>query len=194
MSQERSFSWNNFTVEVADKMVLQTQVNGSAYQYNSLLDNATSESTAFSTLLFPTIPSNLTTDATTLPFNFTDPDQYEPYRQFMVGSRYWVQKVLVPVVLLIGFLGNTVTILVLSRPRMRSSTNTYLTALAISDLLYLFSMFSLSLQHHPNMSHPSHWLYWNYCKYAYWITDASSEYISVLTRAPPSLCSGRCLH
>lgn len=101
--------------------------------------------------------------------------EYEPYRLFMVGSRYWVQKVLVPLLVLIGIIGNSVTILVLSRPRMRSSTNTYLTALAISDLLYLLSVFSLSLQHHPQMSHPKYWLYWHFCKYAYWITDASSE-------------------
>lgn len=103
--------------------------------------------------------------------------EYEPYHKFMVGSRHWVQRVFVPVVLLIGFLGNSVTILVLSRPRMRSSTNTYLTALATSDLLYLLSVFSLSLQHHPHMSHPRHWLYWHYCKYAYWIADASSEFL-----------------
>ncbi|KAF2364089.1 G protein-coupled receptor rhodopsin-like [Trinorchestia longiramus] len=104
-----------------------------------------------------------------------DEDYYEPYRRFMVDSRYWVQKVLVPAVMIVGFVGNTVTILVLSRPRMRSSTNTYLTALATSDLLYLLSVFTLSLRHHPNMEHPKHWVYWHYCKYAYWIADASSS-------------------
>ena len=108
------------------------------------------------------------------------PEDFEPYRQFMVGSRHWVQRVFVPVVLIIGLLGNTATILVLTRPRMRSSTNTYLTALSISDLLYLLSVFSLSLQHHPHMRDPKHWLYWYYCKYAYWIADASSKLINFL--------------
>ncbi|XP_037789424.1 FMRFamide receptor-like [Penaeus monodon] len=58
---------------------------------------------------------------------------------------------------------------------MRSSTNNYLTALAISDLLYLVFIFSLSIRHHPGMDHPHHWFYWHYFRYALWLTDATSS-------------------
>ncbi|XP_050738833.1 FMRFamide receptor-like isoform X2 [Eriocheir sinensis] len=97
------------------------------------------------------------------------------YAPFLAGSRYVVQRVLVPVVLVLGVVGNTVTIVVLTRRQMRSSTNSYLTALAISDLLYLVFIFSLSIRHHPGMNKPHHWIYWHYFRYALWLTDASSS-------------------
>ncbi|XP_068241477.1 uncharacterized protein [Palaemon carinicauda] len=95
------------------------------------------------------------------------------YETFMDDSRHWVQKVLVPLVMCFGVVGNSVSMVVLTRRKMRSSTNSYLTALAISDLLYLIFVFFLSLKHHPDMQHPSHWLYWHYVRYALWLTDAS---------------------
>ncbi|XP_063867806.1 FMRFamide receptor-like [Scylla paramamosain] len=100
---------------------------------------------------------------------------YAPYERFMDESRHWVQKVLVPLVMCVGVVGNSVSMVVLTRRKMRSSTNNYLTALAISDLLYLVFVFSLSLQHHPNIKHPRHWFYWQYFRYALWLTDASSS-------------------
>ncbi|KAK4288730.1 hypothetical protein Pmani_038260 [Petrolisthes manimaculis] len=98
------------------------------------------------------------------------------YSSFLTISRYVVQRVLVPIVLVVGVVGNTVTIVVLTRRQMRSSTNNYLTALAISDLLYLVFTFTLSLRHHPGMDQPHHWVYWHYFRYALWLTDASSKY------------------
>lgn len=97
--------------------------------------------------------------------------------RFMVESRHWVQRVLVPLVMCLGVVGNSVSMVVLTRRRMRTSTNNYLTALAISDLLYLVFVFSLSLQHHPDIKHPRHWFYWQYFRYGLWLTDASSKYI-----------------
>ncbi|XP_066979067.1 FMRFamide receptor-like [Macrobrachium rosenbergii] len=97
------------------------------------------------------------------------------YETFMDESRHWVQKVLVPLVMCVGVVGNSVSMVVLTRRKMRSSTNSYLTALAISDLLYLIFVFFLSLKHHPDMQHPRHWLYWQYVRYALWLTDASSS-------------------
>lgn len=102
--------------------------------------------------------------------------EMDEYAAFLAGSRYVVQRILVPVVLVLGVVGNTVTIVVLTRRQMRSSTNSYLTALAISDMLYLIFIFSLSIQHHPGMNRPHHWFYWHYFRYALWLTDASSEY------------------
>ncbi|KAK3850345.1 hypothetical protein Pcinc_042947, partial [Petrolisthes cinctipes] len=95
------------------------------------------------------------------------------YNKFMDESRHWVQRVLVPLVMCLGVVGNSVSMVVLTRRKMRSSTNNYLTALAISDLLYLVFVFSLSLQHHPDIKHPRHWFYWQYVRYAFWLTDAS---------------------
>lgn len=42
---------------------------------------------------------------------------------FRDSSRFWVQRVLVPIVVIIGVLGNAVTIYILTRRPMRSSTN-----------------------------------------------------------------------
>jgi len=52
-------------------------------------------------------------------------------------TRFVVQKIVVPLVVTFGVLGNVVTVAVLTRPWMKSSTNCYLTALAVYDLLYL---------------------------------------------------------
>lgn len=59
-----------------------------------------------------------------------------------------VQKILFPIVVLFGCFGNTITIVVLTRPWMKSSTNYYLTILAIYDVLYLIFAFSMSFQHY----------------------------------------------
>ncbi|XP_045139070.1 FMRFamide receptor-like isoform X2 [Portunus trituberculatus] len=109
--------------------------------------------------------------------NLTDdgPEEVHEYAPFLALSRFVVQRVLVPLVLVVGVVGNSVTIIVLTRRQMRSSTNFYLTALAISDLLYLVFIFSLSIRHHPGMNQPHHWLYWHYFRYALWLTDASSS-------------------
>lgn len=103
-------------------------------------------------------------------------DSYANYERFMDESRHWVQRVMVPLVMCVGVVGNSVSMVVLTRRKMRSSTNSYLTALAISDLLYLVFVFSLSLKHHPDIKHPRHWFYWQYFRYALWLTDASSKY------------------
>ncbi|XP_064596780.1 FMRFamide receptor-like [Liolophura sinensis] len=58
-------------------------------------------------------------------------------------TRFYVQKIFVPIVVTVGILGNICNIVVLSHPRMTSSTNVYLTILAACDMLYL--VFSLTL-------------------------------------------------
>ncbi|XP_042212463.1 FMRFamide receptor-like [Homarus americanus] len=105
----------------------------------------------------------------------TTSSNYASYERFMDESRHWVQRVLVPLVMCVGLVGNAVSMVVLTRRKMRSSTNNYLTALAISDLLYLVFVFSLSLQHHPDIKQPRHWFYWQYFRYGLWLTDASSS-------------------
>ncbi|ODM94193.1 FMRFamide receptor, partial [Orchesella cincta] len=85
-------------------------------------------------------------------------------------SRFWVQFVLVPIVVIVGILGNTITIYILTRKSMHSSTNVYLTALAISDLFYLLFSFSMSWRHFTSINR--FWLYWRYTPVGLWITDA----------------------
>ena len=59
-------------------------------------------------------------------------------------TRLIVQHILVPIIVSGGVIGNVFNIIVLRNRKMRSSTNVYLTALAICDTLYLIFMFVLS--------------------------------------------------
>ncbi|KAL8572864.1 hypothetical protein ACOMHN_011113 [Nucella lapillus] len=64
--------------------------------------------------------------------------------------RYVVQKVCVPVVVLLGVVGNILNMMVLTRRSMMNSTNCYLTALAAFDTLYLVFSLTLSFQHYDS--------------------------------------------
>lgn len=55
---------------------------------------------------------------------------------------------------------------------MRCSTNIYLTALAVADIVNLFCAFVLSLQHYPSFKH-GHVLYWSAFGLSNWFHDAS---------------------
>lgn len=96
--------------------------------------------------------------------------------------RFCFQKILVPCAVIIGFLGNSVSVLVLTRKRMRCSTNIYLTALAIADIIYLSMVLILSFQHYKSINHPRYELYWRTYGLLHWICDAAaytSIYITV---------------
>lgn len=83
-----------------------------------------------------------------------------------------------PSIMLIGSVGNGITIIIMTRRRMRSSTNNYLAALAIFDMLYLIFTFILSLSHYPNIKDPSNIVYWELRPFALWIADGCA-YTSV---------------
>ena len=99
-------------------------------------------------------------------------------------SRDGIDQVLLPIIGTIGLFGNVVTIVVLTRRGMRSSTNTYLTALAIADFIYLVCVFWLSLKHYrdqdlTNMSSTAMAFYAFYAytwPYSLWLTDATSKH------------------
>ena len=91
------------------------------------------------------------------------------------GTRFWVQRVLVPIIMIIGIIGNSITMIIMTRRRMRSSTNWYLAALAIFDMIYLIFTFILSLKHYPNAHSIDYYLYWNLFPYFTMIADASSN-------------------
>lgn len=69
-------------------------------------------------------------------------------------------------------------IVVLTRRGMRSSTNAYLTALAIADLVYLLCVFWLSLRHYPHIKEDlslSNFYAYTW-PYSLWLTDATSKF------------------
>ncbi|CAH0393921.1 unnamed protein product [Bemisia tabaci] len=108
-----------------------------------------------------------------LPANLTV-CSHEEEHWFRDNSRQIIQRFLVPFVVAVGVMGNLITILVLTRRRMSSSTNNYLSALAVADLLYLLFHFTLSLKHYPGMSAPDKIIYWTYRPYVLWLTDATN--------------------
>lgn len=62
---------------------------------------------------------------------------------------------------------------------MRCSTNIYLTALAIADIINLFCAFILSLQHYPGFKF-GHVLYWSAFALSNWFHDASRMYFYLI--------------
>ncbi|XP_017074826.1 uncharacterized protein LOC108110320 [Drosophila eugracilis] len=95
----------------------------------------------------------------------------------MAEVRHVVQRILVPCVFVIGLLGNSVSIYVLTRKRMRCTTNIYLTALAITDIAYLTCQLILSLQHYDYTKFHVE-IYWQLYGYFVWLCD-SFGYISI---------------
>jgi hypothetical protein len=97
------------------------------------------------------------------------------YLEFRDQSRFWIQRVLVPIISLIGVIGNSITIVIMTRRRMRSSTNSYLAALATYDMLYLIFTFVLSLSHYPNANDIKYYYYWLLWPITLFICDVSSN-------------------
>ncbi|XP_034671940.1 uncharacterized protein LOC117903705 [Drosophila subobscura] len=95
----------------------------------------------------------------------------------MAEVRHVVQRILVPCVFVIGLLGNSVSIYVLTRKRMRCTTNIYLTALAITDIAYLTFQLILTLQHYEYIKYHCE-IYWQLYGYFVWLCDVSA-YISI---------------
>lgn len=60
---------------------------------------------------------------------------------------------------------------------MRSSTNVYLTALAIADIIHLLFVLLLSFQHYPNIHDRKYELYWRFFGLTHWLCDAASKLI-----------------
>ena len=82
----------------------------------------------------------------------TAADDLDDLQRQLAVTRLIVQKVLIPSVVLFGVSGNLVNVAVLTRRSMKSSTNSYLTALAVSDILYLVFALTMTLMHYPGVS------------------------------------------
>ncbi|XP_076334895.1 FMRFamide receptor-like [Tachypleus tridentatus] len=110
--------------------------------------------------------------------NVTIPKMADPslvYVRFRDLSRFWIQRVFVPIISFIGIVGNLLTIVIMTRRQMRSSTNNYLAALAVFDMLYLFCIFILSIAHYPGLTDPHYINYWRLWPFALLLTDACSN-------------------
>ena len=68
---------------------------------------------------------------------------------------------------------------------MRTSTNAYLTALAVADLIYLICVLWLSLRHYPNINEDPIWsfIYAHVWPYTVWLADATSKKIILLNNS-----------
>ncbi|OQR68844.1 FMRFamide receptor-like [Tropilaelaps mercedesae] len=73
--------------------------------------------------------------------------------------RFVFQRLLVPIVALIGIIFNSLTMVIMTRRRMRSSTNNYLAALATADCLYLICTIYFSLRHRFGETDPCYNFY-----------------------------------
>lgn len=99
----------------------------------------------------------------------------EEYISFRNQTRFWIQRVLVPIITVIGVLGNSITIMIMSRRRMRSSTNHYLAALGVVDMLYLIFSFILSLSHYPDFHDIKYYSYWMFRPFILMLVDTCSN-------------------
>ncbi|XP_071144483.1 FMRFamide receptor-like [Mytilus edulis] len=79
--------------------------------------------------------------------NFSVPINTHEISFALEWTRFVADRILIPVIVILGIAGNSCNIAVLSRPKMRTSTNVYLTNLAVFDMLYLVFMLTLSMIH-----------------------------------------------
>ncbi|XP_041361116.1 FMRFamide receptor-like [Gigantopelta aegis] len=89
--------------------------------------------------------------AITVPAAPSQPSNDTITPQALVLTRFVVQTILVPIVVTIGLLGNVLNIVVLSHPKMRTSTNVYIMVLALADTFYLVFSFALSFARCSNL-------------------------------------------
>lgn len=86
-------------------------------------------------------------------------DVNESPDETLQNVRFVFQQLLVPIVALIGIVFNSLTMIIMTRRRMRSSTNNYLAALATADCLYLICTIYFSLRHQFGETEPRYNFY-----------------------------------
>ncbi|KAK2140578.1 hypothetical protein LSH36_1301g00001 [Paralvinella palmiformis] len=78
----------------------------------------------------------------------------DPHAEFYRWSQFVTGVILYPIVIVIGLTGNTLTLIVLRHRKMLTSTNVFLAALAVSDIVKLLNdtlyfLVSILLRRHP---------------------------------------------
>ena len=86
---------------------------------------------------------------------------------------FWINGIVTNVVVVLGLIGNTLTIIVLTRRAMRSSTNFYLCALAVWDAVVLiWTALLTGLQAVPALSYYTAHFYAYVVSYGRYIPNA----------------------
>ena len=111
--------------------------------------------------------------AATAMLNGTEPDGALSLAAELATTRFVVQRVLMPIVIVFGVVANAINIAVLTRRSMKSSTNHYLSALAVYDVLYLTLVLVIILRHYAAVSSSS-W-YSRYWPHAMWLSNTCSN-------------------
>ncbi|XP_041362081.1 FMRFamide receptor-like [Gigantopelta aegis] len=94
-------------------------------------------------------------------------------------TRFVIQKVMVPIVVCLGVVGNVTNMAILTRRCMKSSMNSYMTALAAVDILYLVFSLTLSFVHYQSFSENQVYMHW--FLYGRVFTDMSANVSVLLT-------------
>ena len=105
--------------------------------------------------------------------NGSEVDSPVPLAAELATTRFVVQRVLMPIVIALGIVANMINIAVLTRRSMKSSTNHYLSALAVYDVLYLALVFVIILRHYAVVA-SSAW-YTRYWLYVMWLSNTCSN-------------------
>jgi nociceptin receptor len=71
--------------------------------------------------------------------NESAPHEHEAYEEFYETAQFITGLILYPVICIPGLLGNLLTLIVLSDRSMRTSTNAFLSALAVADTIKLLN-------------------------------------------------------
>ncbi len=96
------------------------------------------------------------------------PDITEEQEMYLKRLSFWVYAVLTNIVIVLGLIGNMLTILILTQRAMRSSTNFYLCALAVWDsILLICTILLLSLNSIPNFESYGLYVYSYVVSYIY---------------------------
>ncbi|CAH8636428.1 unnamed protein product [Schistosoma rodhaini] len=120
------------------------------YLFNQHHPNTISTTTTTPTTTNTTNPTTNTTYIIPIPLSNHDNDINIEYLDNILNiMRLICGKILTPILCMIGILSNIINIIILTREWMNSSTNIYLTAVSICDLLYLLFTYLFSLWLYP---------------------------------------------
>ena len=123
--------------------------------------------------------------ASSIKDNALSPPLYsEDYKEFFLRARFITGLVFYPIICVFGMTGNVMSIIVMSQKQMRSSTNTYLFALAISDLIklmcdFLYFMVILLFQINPVTGNRAYGCLYPYAHYIFKTSLCISAWLTV---------------
>lgn len=117
------------------------------------------------------------------------PDRVKnPHEAVYLQLQFITGLILYPILCLLGLTGNLLSVAVLSHKKMRSSTNTYLIALAISDSIKLLNdslyFFTILFMHfHPTTGNKMYGYLYPYAHYIFNMSTCTTAWITVSVAA-----------